>query len=87
MNPCADNVQYLDSFGVSRYLASYIASIDKCQRVFIRPPSKKTKQCYSMEVEETGNTKIAGVPVAEAEKKKKKTKDIIEDNCYLRQKQ
>ena len=35
LNPCTDNAQYLDSFGVSRYLATYVASVNECQRVYI----------------------------------------------------
>ena len=38
INPNSDNVQYLDSHGVSQYLANYIAEIDECCRVYLKAP-------------------------------------------------
>jgi hypothetical protein len=70
MNPNSNNVQYLDTFGVLRYLAKYAAGVDECNRVYIRAPSYRKTE-YTIDVEAVGNTKITSVAMEEAKKRKK----------------
>ena len=61
MNPNNDNVQKLGSRGVSQYLAKYVAQVDESTRVFAHAPRPTDPDCFRLNVETTGNTKISSV--------------------------
>jgi hypothetical protein len=63
MNPNSNNVQYLDSACVARYVSKYVASVDECNRVYVRPPSDASPS-YKVDIDNVGNTKITSVAMA-----------------------
>ena len=79
LNPNSDNVQYLDSYGISKYLAKYVAQVDESARVYVQAPRHHNSNDASFRVNDrqTGNTKIAAVAFAEEKKKlQEKTKHV-----------
>gem|GEM_PF-6457593 len=77
INPNSDNAQYLDSYGVSKYLAKYVTDIDETARIYLKPPSAARPNTYTVDVEEVGNTKITGVAIMEDKKSKQKKKKSV----------
>ena len=75
INPNSDNAQYLDNYGVSQYLAKYVASIDECNRIFLRAPTdaKNQQEVPPLRAagEKVGNTKITSIGIIEGARKKK----------------
>ena len=71
INPNSDNVQYLDSYGVAKYMAKYIAGVDENHRIYICPPKQDQLSTVQIESEKTGNTKITSVNMVEKRKEAK----------------
>ena len=69
MNPNSNNVQYLDGIGVTRYLASYCAQVDECNRLYVHAPNFHDRSTFKVEAESVGNTKIASVSHIEQSRK------------------
>jgi hypothetical protein len=67
MNPCVQNLQYTTGYLLSRYLAEYIAEVDKNYKVIFKA-SSGTEEGTKIEGELTGNTKISGVKLREEQK-------------------
>jgi hypothetical protein len=63
MNPCVQNLQYATGYLLSRYLAEYIAEVDKNNKVIFK--ASGTEEGTKIEGELTGNTKISGVKLCE----------------------
>ncbi|CAB9511975.1 hypothetical protein SEMRO_512_G157630.1 [Seminavis robusta] len=76
INPNSDNAQYLDSYGVSKYLAKYVTSVDETARVYLSAPSAQLPNRQKISVQETGNTKITSVKVVLEKESKKKRKQV-----------
>jgi predicted GIY-YIG superfamily endonuclease len=72
LNPCSNNVQYLDSYGVCRYLAKYCTYVDESNRVYIKAQDAAG---FKVSFEKIGNTKISAIFAKEKERKKKKKPD------------
>jgi hypothetical protein len=68
INPNNDNVQYLDSYGVSKYLVKYVASVDKNYDLYIKPPSTCDPNSITVSSEKIGNTKITSVKMISSKK-------------------
>ena len=65
-NENSDNAQYVDSYGVSSYLAKYVTDIDKVAKVYTRaPPYRGDGNMERLERKEIGNTKITSVSIYE----------------------
>jgi hypothetical protein len=63
MNPCVQNLQYTTGYLLSRYLAEYIAEVDKNNKVILK--ASGTEEGTKIKGELTGNTKILGVKLRE----------------------
>ena len=68
----AMNIQYCTSYMVLRYLAKYIASVDKAQRIIVKADGGDNK--LKLTEQDHHNTKITGNKIV-ADKKKKESKD------------
>lgn len=79
INPNSDNVQYLDSYGVSKYLAKYVTDVDEASRIFIQAPKYgSTHGTFRVTNNEIlGNTKIASVSHSEIANTANKRKNHI----------
>ena len=78
-NPNSDNVQYLDSFGISKYLAKCVADVDEDARVFVSAPPPGSANMFEHRCREveTRNTKIASVALEQKKgDSRSKTKPI-----------
>ena len=61
INPNSDNVQYLDSYGVSWYLANYVVSVDKNHQMYVKCPNERLESDVRVYGQKTGNTKICSI--------------------------
>jgi predicted GIY-YIG superfamily endonuclease len=70
----AMNLQYCTSYLLLRYLAKYVASLDKSCKVIIKGPEKSDERVFRVDISEGYNTKISSNRLAE-ETKEKNEKD------------
>jgi hypothetical protein len=78
MMKCAMNLQYCTSYLILRYLAKYVGSIDKNQRIIFKAPANKDRDTnFRVHVEDLYNTKITGNQIQE-----KLTETKRQDNRY-----
>ena len=78
LNPNSDNVQFLDSYGVSKYLAKYLAEVDEAARVYVQAPKYNDQSpTMTFHTEETKNTKITSVAMATEQARKTSKKKHV----------
>jgi hypothetical protein len=63
VNPCVQNLQYTTGYLLSRYLAEYIAEVDKNNKVIFK--ASGIEEGIKVEGQLTGNTKISRVKLRE----------------------
>jgi predicted GIY-YIG superfamily endonuclease len=76
MMKCAMNVQYTTSYLILRYLAKYVGSVDKSQRIIVKAPEKGERETtFRANMEDLYNTKITGNRIQQQLKEKKSRQD------------
>ena len=74
---CADNVQCLDSCGVTKCLAKHVVEVDEKARVFMSAPRDSSPTLIKITTEETGNTKISSVKALEQKRLSEEKRKVV----------
>lgn len=77
MTRSAQNLQYCTSYMILRYLAKYVAGIDKAQRVSIKSERDADHQ-YKIEEDDANNTKITSNAILDNKKRAENKNDNFE---------